>query len=165
MFFSEAYNIQNPQEEDWFNLWLKNDTLVFIDPMLVYQSKHKDFTASYNKINKFFEEAFKRVAFAKKSKSPQMREKALEMLKFEEPSELYLGHTNYGSQGSGVGNGFARQIFDAIVDFIELGFEDFGGYISPLEIFVEGIGPDRISDIMGNLTALEPKTFINMTVN
>lgn len=151
MFFSEAYKIENPEKEDWFNLWLENDTKIYIDPMLVYQANHEDFSESYEKIGKFFEEAFRRVALAKSSKSPKIREKALEMLQFKEPSELHLGHTNYGSSGAGIGPDFARQIFDAIVDFIELGFEEFGEYISPLEIFVDGIGADRISDMMGNL--------------
>lgn len=151
MFFSEAYKILSPEEEDWFDLLLDSDTKIYLDPMLVYQSNHEDFVNSETKINNFFKEAFKRVALAKSSKSKDIRKLALEMLKFKEPSELYLGFTNYGSNGSGIGEDFARQIFDAIVDFIELGFEEFGEYISPFEIFVEGIGADRISDIMGNL--------------
>jgi hypothetical protein len=151
MYFSDAFKIEKPSEEDWFNLWLANDTKIYVDPMLVYQCEHKDFLETSKKIGEFFKEAFKRVVVAKNTRSPQMRDKALEMLRFKEPSELYLGYTNYGSRGSGIGKDFARQIYDAMVDFVELGFEDFGEYVSPLEIFVEGVGADRISDMIVNL--------------
>ena len=138
MYFSDAFKIEQPEKGDWFNLWLENDTKIYVDPMLVYQCEHEDFIDVPKKIEEFFKEAFKRVAIAKNTKLIQLRERALEMLKFKEPSELYLGYTNYGSKGSGIGKDFARQIFDAMIDFIELGFEDFGEYISPPRDFCRG---------------------------
>jgi hypothetical protein len=151
MYFSNAFGINVSDNEDWFNLLLNSDTAIYIDPMLVYQSDHEDFKSTQNYISSFFREAFRRVAIAKKSKNVKDRRNALIMLNFKEPFEIGFGHSRIGSQGRGIGDDFANQIFNAIVDFIELGFEDFGEYISPLEIFVEGIGPDRISDMMANL--------------
>ena len=33
----------------------------------------------------------------------------------------------------------------------DLDLEEFGEYLSPFEIFVEGIGADRISDMLANI--------------
>lgn len=151
MYFSTAYNIKNPLEEDWFDISLDRDTCLFIDPMLVFQTDKSDFINCAGKIKGFFNEAFKRVAVLKGTSKIVTDQKLQKMLEFREPKELCLGFTQYGSSGSGIGKDFSEKIRNAMVELLELGLEEFGEYLSPFEMFVEGIGADRIGDIMGNL--------------
>lgn len=150
MLFSSGYNISLTGNETWFDPVLEVDTLLFIDPMLVFQNELEDFSESKQRIRDFFQYAFEAVAQAK-GKLGVERQNALSILKFKEPEEIKLGYSNYGSKGSGIGPGFARQVFDAMIDFLDMGFEEFGNYISPFSMFVEGIGPDRISDMIANI--------------
>lgn len=151
MYFSDAFDIKNPLEEDWFNLSLNRDSPLFIDPMLVFQTDKEEFINSGKRIKDFFKNVFERVALLKgteKIKTDQILQK---MLEFEEPKELCLGITKYGSDGRGIGQNFSIQIREGIVNLLDLGLEEFGEYVSPIEMFVDGIGWDRIGDIMGNL--------------
>ena len=150
MLFSEVFKVSNPKKESWFDPILDTDTKLFIDPMLVFQEEVEGFEGCKDKIRGFISEAFRRVALAK-SKSGKERLHALEMLKFKEPWETKLGYTAYGSSGSGMGDEFSRRVFDAVIDFIDLGLDEFGSYLSTFHMFVDGIGPDRISDMVTNI--------------
>ncbi len=150
MLFSEKFKINLTGDEDWFDPVLNTDTLLFIDPILVFQNELEEFSSLKEKILSFFQIAFEAVLSAKGNLGPA-RNFALSTLQFKEVPEIRLGYTNYGSHGSGMGPGFARLVFDAMVDFIDLGLEDLGSYLSPFEMFVEGIGADRISDMTANI--------------
>jgi len=150
MLFSEYYNIKLKGDENWFDPTLENDTLLFIDPMLVFQTDVEELHHSKQKIINFFQYAFEIVTLAK-GKTGKYREVALDILSFKETQETKLGYCNYGSGGSGIGREFARKVFDAMVDFIDLGLEGVGAYISPFSMFAEGIGADRISDIITDI--------------
>ena len=150
MLFSEFFKIKTNEKDDWFDLVLNWDTSLFIDPMLVFQNEIPDFKESKKKICDFFQEAFEKVALAK-GKLGKPRDIALNMLRFKEPTETGLGYTNYGFQGRGMGPAFSREIFDAITDFLDWGLEEFGPYLSTFQMFVEGVGPDRVSDMITNI--------------
>lgn len=150
MLFSQKFRIVISGNENWFDPFLETDTELFIDPMLVFQNEISEFKDSKKKIQDFFQKAFEKVALAK-GRLGRERDEALNMLSFKEPNEILLGYTAYGSGGSGLSKGFAKEIFDAMVDFLDWGIEDFGKYPSTFEMFVEGIGPDRISDMIANI--------------
>src|SRR3989344_1265684 len=65
MFFSNAFNIKNPKEKDWFNIYLDSDNPLFIDPMLVFQTERPEFIHFSAKIKKFFRGVIGRVALLK----------------------------------------------------------------------------------------------------
>lgn len=58
MYFSDAFDIKNPLEEDWFNLSLNRDSPLFIDPMLVFQTDKEEFINSGKRIKDFFKNVF-----------------------------------------------------------------------------------------------------------
>lgn len=151
MLFSEAYNLGNVEEEDWFNPELKWDTKLFLDAILVFKNELDEFQEAKEKIKIFFDEAFRRVALAKGIDNFKRRKFALEMLQFREPFEVCLGYTNFGQRGSGIGSSFAIKIFHAIVDFIDWGLDNLEEYIGSFELFAEGVGPDRLSDMLSNI--------------
>ncbi len=150
MLFSEKFNIEIRGNESWFDPILDNDTKLFIDPMLVFQNNLSDFKNSRKKITNFFQEAFEKVAKAKGHINGKKFD-AIQMLQFKEVKETLIGYSNYGSKGSGMGEVFSEKIFHAIIDLMELGVEDLGSYLSTFEMFVEGIGRDRISDMISNI--------------
>ncbi len=151
MLFSEAYNLDSIKDEDWFDPELKWDTKLFLDLVLVINNKVEGFENSKDKIKDFFDEAFKRVALAKGKNDMKLKKNALRILQFREPSELGLGYTNFGYGGSGIGKDFSDKIFHAIVDFIDWGLEEFEEYLGSFELFAEGVGPDRLSDMAANI--------------
>ena len=58
MYFSDAYRIEDPIEEDWFNISLERDSPLFIDPMLVFQNERDDFKNTAIKIKQFPKNGF-----------------------------------------------------------------------------------------------------------
>lgn len=150
MLFSEYYKIKQGEEETWFDPNLKWDTPLFVDPILVFKNDLSEFANINQKIKSFFDIVFKEVALVK-GKSQKEWRKALMLLSFRETSETCLGYTNFGQSGSGIGADFALKIFHSMVDFIDWGLEEFSEYLSPFELFGEGIGPDRISDMLSNI--------------
>lgn len=155
MLFSEYYKITVTGEEDWFNPNLNWDTELFIDPILVFKNDLKEFQDINDRIKAFFKMAFERVALAKGSSNLELRKSALSVLSFKEPHETCLGYTNRGQYGSGIGPEFARKLFDSMVDFIEWDLDDFGEFVSPFELFSEGVGQDRLSDMISNIIKSE----------
>jgi len=150
MLFSEKFGITLNGTEDWFDPVLDNDTRLFIDPMLVFQNSLEEFQGAKEKIRNFFQIAFEKVILAKGHLGPE-REDALQMLRFKEVPENLLGYSNYGSKGSGMGKAFSQEVFNAMIELIDMGLEDIGSYLSTFEMFVEGIGRDRISDMISNI--------------
>jgi hypothetical protein len=150
MLFSEYYKINVNEEQTWFDPNLKWDTPLFVDPILVFKNDLEEFSDINEKIKSFFDIVFKEVALVK-GKPVKEWKKALMLLSFKETFETCLGYTNFGQSGSGIGPDFALKIFHSIVDFIDWGLEEFNEYLSPFELFGEGIGPDRISDMLSNI--------------
>jgi hypothetical protein len=151
MLFSEYYKIKKTGEEDWFDSNLKWDTALFLDPILVFYNELAEFNYLQEKIKTFFDIAFKKVALAKGNKNLRLKKDALTMLSFKESYETCLGYTNMGQFGRGMGSDFANKLFHTMVDFIDWGLEEFGEYLSPFELFAEGVGPDRLSDMLSNI--------------
>jgi len=150
MLFSEHYNIQLDENQSWFDPNLRWDTPLFIDPILVFKNNVEGFEEINQKINSFFNIIFKEIAKVK-GKPKNTWKKTLNLLNFKETFETSLGYTNFGQNGSGIGQDFAYKIFHSIVDFIDWGLEEFSEYLSPFELFGERIGPDRLSDMLSNI--------------
>jgi len=150
MIFSTHYKIKNSWEKDWFNPVLNSDTRLFIDPLLIFNTDIPEFSNSKEKIKRFFQHAFERVAKVRK-KGIQELEKVNPLLSFKEPKEILLGYSSEGSSGRGLGPDFSRKIRDAIVDFLDYGIEDLAEYVGTFKLIVDGIGPDGISDMIANI--------------
>ncbi len=152
MLFSEKYKIKKNGAEDWFDPILDTDIKLFIDPYLISHSEDSDFISAHKSMVDFFQKAFEMVTLANKTNKPEIKRRALSMLSFPEVPELCLGYSSQSTKGSGTGITFSHLFYEAITEYINMGLktEDIN-QLEIINIFVDGIGRDRISDITANL--------------
>lgn len=145
MRFSAYFNIGLSQPElDFVDVELDEDMRLFIDPYVVATRADALSVSCSRDITIFFQEFIDRICAAD-------HEGARTLLgNLHEPNETRLGLSAGFPRGSGISGQLADKIFSALVQSraIETGFiKD----ISDTELFVPGIGPDKISDLATNL--------------
>ncbi|MFE5023779.1 hypothetical protein ACFRAO_10800 [Streptomyces sp. NPDC056656] len=154
MYFSELFEIEYKAEYDWFDPILENDTLLFVDPFLIFADKQEGWLEAYPEIMRYFQSAFDLLARSKLNRKHQFYRRALTLMEFPEPREFRLGFASKNAAGSGSGPGLASKVVEAMSQAINRGIEDIE-HFEELGILVSGINRDRISDITCNL--LKPK--------
>lgn len=148
MRFSEFFEIDRTDADDWYDPHLTVDTKLFIDPLLLllfgppWESAHQE-------LIEHFAHCFSLIAKAG-SPSSTSGKMARRLLTFPEPAEFGLGYTTSGTRGSGSGDKFAGTIADGIAVAIAAGI-DRPEHIEEIGILNEGIGADRISDAVANV--------------
>lgn len=150
MKFSEYYKINKTTQDDWFDPILDMDTLLFIDPLLVYKYKNSLFLNSHSKIIDFFKGAFNIAATSTKDPKNLKYRMLLNMMVFPEVSEICLGYSSNNTSGLGSGNIFSKNIVKSIYDSIDIGLININHFES-IGIFNGGIGRDRLSDATANI--------------
>lgn len=147
MLFSTYFNIQRDDSDDWFDPILNSDTLLFVDPFLIFKEPSESiWSSAHASLVEHFDRCFKLIAEGNCNPESLAYKKAVALLCFREPSEFCLGYTQRGTSGAGGGRGYALSMAAAIAAAIRRGvactehFEELG-------IINEGIGADRISDI------------------
>jgi len=147
-YFSQFYKIQTAEDEDWFDPQMSSDTLLFIDPFLVFETDISLFSNAKEKFFTFFTSAFELAHEAVYSITAYNKLKAI--LKFPEVKELCLGFSERGTAGSGSGGGYSKGFADALVKLASAGYTGLD-HFEEIEIFTVGIGKDRISDATANI--------------
>jgi len=150
MRFSDQFKIKRSRSETWFDPVLSVDTLLFIDPFLIYSQEEGFFRGSHREIICFFNRLFKLIAQARGNESSLLYKKAVMSLVFPERQELCLGYTEAGTKGSGSGQELASVVAAAIWEAIQAGMVEIT-HFEEIAILREGIGADRISDITAGL--------------
>lgn len=151
MLFSTCFNIERVNEDDWFDPILNSDTLLFVDPFLIFREPPESaWSDAHASLIEHFDRCFKLIAQGNCNPDALAYKKAVALLHFHEPSELCLGYTHKGTLGSGGGYGYALTIAAAIAAAIQRGVES-SKHFEELGIINEGIGSDRISDITCNI--------------
>ncbi len=148
MRFSELFNIDRTPEDDWFDPHLTIDTKLFIDPMLMLHAG-KSWSDAHSELIEYFGHCYKLIAKAGSEDAPTARA-ALRLLQFPEPEEFHLGYTSHGTKGSGAGKGYAQTIMDGIKIAVAAGLNK-PEHIEEIGILHDGIGADRISDMVCNV--------------
>ena len=147
------------------NVLLNTDTLVFIDPLLLVGSVHKEIRdGAYQSYKKRFEKIIKLLALSKEKDDVPWRN-AKRLFRFSEISWTCLG---YGKtvKGSGFGKDLVSSTLDTASQIVALGVDDIDLFMA-LALFEEGIGPDRISDMTTNIILTDLISFsdrINKTL-
>ncbi|MFJ5706979.1 hypothetical protein [Streptomyces sp. NPDC093105] len=154
MYFSERFHIEYEAEFDWFDPILENDTLLFVDPFLVFADADAEWRQAYDEMMDYFQSAFKLLARSKLNPEHQYFKRTLSLMEFPEPREFRLGFASKSSEGSGSGPGLAAKVVEAMSQAIRRGMDDIE-HFEELGILVPGINKDRISDITCNL--LKPR--------
>jgi hypothetical protein len=150
MYFSELFDIEYKSEYDWFNPILEKDTLLFVDPFLVFSDKDETWRHSYDEIMRHFQSSFDLLARSKLNPKHQLYKRALALMEFPEPHEFRLGFASKNAAGSGNGPGLAAKVVEAMSQAIKRGIQDIE-HFEELGILISGINRDRISDITCNL--------------
>jgi hypothetical protein len=131
------------------NVLLNTDTLVFLDPLLLEDSSHKEISdGAYKSYRARFETIIKLLAASKTEDDVPWRN-AKRLFRFSEISWTCLG---YGTtvKGSGFGKDLVSSTLDTASQIVALGVDDIDLFMA-LALFEEGIGPDRISDMTTNI--------------
>ncbi|TMP15879.1 hypothetical protein [Pseudoalteromonas sp. S2893] len=131
------------------NVLLNTDTQLFIDPMLLEESSHKEMReGASSSYKKRFNNIIKLLSLSKLEDDVPWRN-AKRLFKFSEISWTCLG---YGTsvRGSGFGKDLIASTLDTAAQIVSLGVDDVDLFMA-LALFEEGIGPDRISDMTTNI--------------
>jgi hypothetical protein len=75
--FSEYFNFEIGESDDWFDPLLNVDTKLFIDPFLIYSAEYKEFVGSHEEVILFFNTVFELIARSKGNEQSMLRRKAL----------------------------------------------------------------------------------------
>lgn len=141
------------------NVLLNTDTLVFIDPLLLEDSAHKEISeGAYQSYRERFEKIIKLLSASKAVDDVPWRN-AKRLFRFSEISWTCLG---YGTtvKGSGFGKDLISSTLDTASQIVALGVDDIDLFMA-LALFEEGIGPDRISDMTTNIILPDLISFSN----
>ena len=150
MRFSDQFGVKRGPKEKWFDPILSVDTLLFVDPFLLYAREEGVFKGSHAEVIAFFNHAFELIAACKGEERSIKYRKAVDDLRFPEVEELCLGYTGAGTKGSGSGRDLAKLIASSIWEAIEAGVKEIT-HFEEVGILREGIGADRISDITAGI--------------
>lgn len=152
MYFTDYYNVKPGTLEKYgaLNISLVTDLPLFIDPFLIFNSDDKEYQDLH-------EEMIKYLRF--------LRDKALGEIgirtglinvwyKFSEVSQNWLGFSESGNKGRGLGEEFARSLHENLFTI----FQDFANeqitessHLEKLCLVKDGVGKDNISDFTTNL--------------
>jgi len=145
MRFSQYLNLGLTQPElDFVDIDLDGDIRLFLDPYALRARGDPLAVQCVGDIRLFFQ----RLLDALRDGD---RDRARALLgSLHEPNETRFGYSAHEPRGSGVGSEIAEKIFTALTKSraIETGFIHD---ISDTELLVEGIGPDRVSDLSTNI--------------
>ncbi|WP_029136586.1 hypothetical protein [Nakamurella lactea] len=144
--FSEVFAIQRDDTDDWYDPICSRDTQLFVSPQLVFRDHDPFWADARGDIQRFFT----RAVLTPTSSRKWLVHEAARMLQFPEPREFALGLTGAGTAGSGIGTITASSIAMAIHDAAGL-VEDKRFYLESLTILADGVGPDRLSDLVLNI--------------
>jgi hypothetical protein len=150
-YFSDFFHIAPPliERHGAYNVCLLTDLPLFIDPFLLFNSK-KD---SYRQLH----EGIIRYLMFLKDRALD-RSLPVGLLRawfvFSEVHQNWLGYTQVGNRGSGLGLGFARALHQNLgTIFHNFGREQVarGTHLEKLCLINSGVGRDNISDFTTNL--------------
>lgn len=138
---SEIYNLNKKQEDlDFIDIIVNDDNLLFIDPRLIEISKNSYAKEMKSNIEIFWGEILKNI----RNKDVITLYKTLSGL--SEPNETRLGFAISKKKG----NSISKKIKPKLIEAIQRNKAVQTGILSDFadaELFIEDIGPDRISDI------------------
>ncbi len=132
------------------DITLAIDTKLFIDPLLLKYSKHKELnTDAYNEFQNHFKTVIKLLQKSRQNEDVAWRA-ALKLLEFPEIPGTCLGYGAGSIRGSGFGKILTSRIITVAKQIIDIGIDD-PDLFTVMALFEPDIGPDRISDMTTNI--------------
>ena len=129
---------------DFVDVPIGNDITVFLDPSRIRSMQTKWASECSSLLQHFFERLLERIR-------TNDRNAGLYMLEgLHERNEFHLGFSSGRSQGSGIGRKFAEKFWEAL-STSKAGQTGLLKDIEDACLFIDGVGPDRISDATCNI--------------
>ena len=150
VYFSDIFNVEDSVIEEYgaMNISLLNDIPLFIDPFLLYASNKEEYKQLHENILKYL------VFLEEKATGLLTYEKIRRWYTFPEVKQNWLGYSESGNSGAGLGNKFAQSMSQSIKQvFSNIGKETITetSHLEKLSLFRTGVGRDNISDFTCNL--------------
>lgn len=151
VYFSDWFSVEPSTLDKYgaFNISLVNDLPLFIDPFLLFTSEKPQYKKLHDKIIDY-------VQFLREQSTGNSIDRGLirSWYMFPEVRQLWLGFSQKGNGGSGLGMDFANALnknLNAI--FSNFGKEQItqGSHLEKLCLINAGVGKDCISDFTANL--------------
>lgn len=148
--YSEHFNINKKEFDDLgvFNGFILHDSLYFLNPKLIKETKNEFFLDSYNKLTKRFLNIISlidKVKIPDKTKDIYFKA-AVKAIKSKEMGYIGLGYSSAGKDGNGIGEILATSIASTCFKLIKLDVVE-PELFELLGVFKEQIGVDRLSDM------------------
>jgi hypothetical protein len=151
LYFSDFFEVSPSELKRYgaFNISLVSDLPLFIDPFLLFNSRKPRYRRLHQQIIDY-------LRFLKKKSTNQHLEPGLikALYQFSEVNENWLGFTEKGNRGSGLGKKFATSLHRNLGHlFTNFGAESLtkGSHLEKLCLIEAGVGRDNISDFTTNL--------------
>lgn len=146
-----------------FDVILDVDSRLFIDPALLESCDIDEFAGAKEKVEKYFSGIITLLSHSS-SRNDMYWKQADKLLKFKELTGTCFGYTQFGTDGNSIGPVLRQVILATIKELIDAGEKD-PSLFELLGVFQEGIGCDRISDLLTFILAPEILTFTQRVVN
>ena len=151
VYFSELFGLEEKVLEDYgaINISLINDIPLFIDPFLLYASDKQEYKELHEGILDYL--TFLR---CKAAQGAVTLEKIKRWYCFHEVKQNWLGYSETGNGGSGLGVDFGSSMTNNICNvFNDLRNEEITetSHLEKLCLFRSGVGRDNVSDFTCNL--------------
>jgi hypothetical protein len=148
--FSELYEVNRREDDDWFDPLLTQDTRLYVDPFRIYVDHDPQWIEAHDHLLKFFGMVLSYVKEADGNTALPAWTKAGSLMLFPEPAEFCLGMSANSTRGSGSGRGLQEDMLIAARTALTLGIDKLD-HIETLVLLSGGIGFDRISDMTCNV--------------
>lgn len=151
VYFSDYFNIDREIIDDYgaVDISLINDLPLFIDPFLLFNSKKQEYRNIHDEIIKYLL-FLKQVADINEELGEGMKKA---WFTFSEVKQTWLGFSISGNDGLGLGNDFAKSIFNGLKTvFTDFGKETItqGQHLEKICLISNNVGRDKISDFTTN---------------
>lgn len=147
MFFSEKFNVSSDLIEAYgaVDISLVCDVPLFVDPMLIFNSKKTEYQALHKEIIKYFHFLYK------KAENGLTKKEIGAWFNFNEVPNNWLGYSLVGNKGLALGQKYAEFLYNNIAFAINTNGVSRSGHIEKIMLLYEGSGKDKISDLTVNL--------------
>lgn len=151
IYFSDFFDVQTEQIENYgaLNISLINDLPLFIDPFLLFGSTKIEYKKLHENVKEYL--IFLRTKAVTENKKYDIIKS---WYLFPEVKQNWLGYSQVGNSGSGLGEKFGRSFSSSIgLVFDDLGKEKITEttHLEKAGLFQIGVGRDNISDFTTNL--------------
>jgi len=150
LYFSDYFEVNPSDLEKYgaFNISVVTDLPLFIDPFLLFNSDKPEYQALHEGIIEY-------LVFLRDEAKPDLDRGLIKAwYMFKEVRQNWLGFTQFGNGGSGLGKDFAAALHASLGSILSnFGEENAtrGTHLEKLTLIKSGVGRDNISDFTTNL--------------